>query len=605
MFYLIHLDFRPGGASAAELREIWRRGAAAMRGSSGPGAVRGFKVVGQQTVFALAEFPDNGAVADALGRLANVEGLGDAAEVEFMPVRPYDEEPAAPAASLSTEVPAEKPVEEPVRHGAPERGPEEPAAEGPAEEPARPDAPERLPEEPAAGGSSVGGGAALEGPMPPEADEAPVERRAAEDGYPEEPVSPEPESPTPPSPAKESSITGAIRSLDKGPAKQPEGQSPDVAGAVPPEAERQPEGSVTGVLQSLDALGRAPEAPPEDPGAAGQDAPREGLAKEPAPPEDPSVTGVLQSLDAPGRAAEYRSEQPAADLASAGRGEPREEATPPNRADAPEDPSVTGVLRSLDAPGRAPEAPQGGGAAGQDAPREEAVPPAPAQDPSITGLIHGLDSPGREPTAPPSATRPGAGDEPGERAPAEAEEPARPREGSITGMIRSLDAGGPAQPETGREAGASADAETVVGPERPPEGSITGLIRTLDTPEHASAGPEAAGEAPGAAGSAKASEPRLLLRFVDGPNEMALEVGPGGATIGRSPDNSIRIEDTLLSRRHAQIELKNGGFWLTDLGSSNGTFVNGERLTAPRELRTGDEITFGNTHLSVALEGVG
>ncbi|TCJ19829.1 FHA domain-containing protein [Rubrobacter taiwanensis] len=75
------------------------------------------------------------------------------------------------------------------------------------------------------------------------------------------------------------------------------------------------------------------------------------------------------------------------------------------------------------------------------------------------------------------------------------------------------------------------------------------------------------------------------------------ELGPGGATIGRMPDNSIRLDDGKLSRRHARIEFRDGGYWLSDLGSSNGTFVNGIRLGAPYLLRPGDTITCGDTQL--------
>lgn len=75
-------------------------------------------------------------------------------------------------------------------------------------------------------------------------------------------------------------------------------------------------------------------------------------------------------------------------------------------------------------------------------------------------------------------------------------------------------------------------------------------------------------------------------------------------TIGRQEGNDIALlTDRVASRRHARIETNGtGGFLLTDLGSSNGTLVNGQRVTAPVELRDGDTIAIGQTCFTVALE---
>jgi hypothetical protein len=69
----------------------------------------------------------------------------------------------------------------------------------------------------------------------------------------------------------------------------------------------------------------------------------------------------------------------------------------------------------------------------------------------------------------------------------------------------------------------------------------------------------------------------------------------GEATIGRDPGTEVPLaEDTTVSRRHARIRASDGGYRLEDLGSSNGTFVNGGRVTeAP--LRPGDEVSIGGT----------
>jgi pSer/pThr/pTyr-binding forkhead associated (FHA) protein len=64
-------------------------------------------------------------------------------------------------------------------------------------------------------------------------------------------------------------------------------------------------------------------------------------------------------------------------------------------------------------------------------------------------------------------------------------------------------------------------------------------------------------------------------------------------SIGRESDNDIILKDSEISRNHARISRKGGVYVLEDLGSSNGTFVNQHRLTAPRKLVAGDEIGVG------------
>lgn len=66
-------------------------------------------------------------------------------------------------------------------------------------------------------------------------------------------------------------------------------------------------------------------------------------------------------------------------------------------------------------------------------------------------------------------------------------------------------------------------------------------------------------------------------------------------TIGRDPSNDLALpEDATVSRRHARISPADDGFQIVDLGSSNGTFVNGGRVTDAM-LRPGDEVSIGNT----------
>ncbi len=67
--------------------------------------------------------------------------------------------------------------------------------------------------------------------------------------------------------------------------------------------------------------------------------------------------------------------------------------------------------------------------------------------------------------------------------------------------------------------------------------------------------------------------------------------------IGRLADCRITISDGNTSRHHAEIRRAGSGFVITDLGSTNGTSVNGERLTADRRLTDGDLITVGTIGL--------
>jgi len=69
-----------------------------------------------------------------------------------------------------------------------------------------------------------------------------------------------------------------------------------------------------------------------------------------------------------------------------------------------------------------------------------------------------------------------------------------------------------------------------------------------------------------------------------------IAVPDGGLDMGRSPDNTVVIEDDGVSRFHARLLYDNGALWLQDAGSRNGIFVNDQRLTGHRALKVGDEI---------------
>jgi pSer/pThr/pTyr-binding forkhead associated (FHA) protein len=64
-------------------------------------------------------------------------------------------------------------------------------------------------------------------------------------------------------------------------------------------------------------------------------------------------------------------------------------------------------------------------------------------------------------------------------------------------------------------------------------------------------------------------------------------------TVGRATENQIVLTHGTVSRRHAWLREEAGGWLVADAGSANGTFVNGQRLTAPRPLNHGDVVSFG------------
>ena len=79
-------------------------------------------------------------------------------------------------------------------------------------------------------------------------------------------------------------------------------------------------------------------------------------------------------------------------------------------------------------------------------------------------------------------------------------------------------------------------------------------------------------------------------------NEYELDSSP--LTIGRGNQNDVAIDDDeFASARHVRIEPRRDGVWVHDLGSTNGTYVNGVRIDRPRKLLDGDVVRVGETEL--------
>lgn len=350
-------------------------------------------------------------------------------------------------------------------------------------------------------------------------------------------------------PPEDALVTDEIRSLYEKPAG-PEEQTTEVQ--APPEAE--PEGLISKEIDDSEAG----EPPGEDIGTGEET----GVAPEREQPEG-LVAGLIENFDGLDEAPTEPAEQEAF---------PEET----GEIESPEDSPVSGL--SSDSPGRefsVAEEPAGPEAVEEhapdvDRPAQPKSPPAQPENPSVTGMIRNLDSPGhaREET-----TRREVEDEAPRHTPTE-----------------------PASPAW-LEKDPGAHQEVEAAPEQLEGSSVTGMIRNLDSPGHLPDAPHEESAKPKAL-----SESRVLLRVAGRLSGEVHEINQTGATMGRSFDNSIRLDDEMLSRRHALIEFRDGDFWLSDLGSSNGTFVNDTRLNAPHKLQSWDVIELGSTRLDVTLE---
>jgi len=85
---------------------------------------------------------------------------------------------------------------------------------------------------------------------------------------------------------------------------------------------------------------------------------------------------------------------------------------------------------------------------------------------------------------------------------------------------------------------------------------------------------------------------RLIWKKTESPDDdVAFDLGDTSMVVGRDPKCGVFINAPLLSREHARIDFKEGAHVITDLGSTNFTKVNGERITE-KALKSGDRIHF-------------
>ena len=94
--------------------------------------------------------------------------------------------------------------------------------------------------------------------------------------------------------------------------------------------------------------------------------------------------------------------------------------------------------------------------------------------------------------------------------------------------------------------------------------------------------------------SASTARTRPVLTILTGSAAGFLhKVSKGAAVIGRATNAEVRVDDDGISRTHARLRAETDRAWVEDMGSRNGTFVNGVKISMPTELREGDKIQVG------------
>ncbi|HEY1523631.1 MAG TPA: DUF3662 and FHA domain-containing protein [Solirubrobacteraceae bacterium] len=95
------------------------------------------------------------------------------------------------------------------------------------------------------------------------------------------------------------------------------------------------------------------------------------------------------------------------------------------------------------------------------------------------------------------------------------------------------------------------------------------------------------------------SREQTALLLLDG---RRLVVGPAGVTLGRSRECDIVLQDPNVSRKHAEVRPRGGSWVVQDLGSTNGSRLNGRSIQGSEVVKPGDQIEVGSTRLTFELE---
>jgi pSer/pThr/pTyr-binding forkhead associated (FHA) protein len=98
----------------------------------------------------------------------------------------------------------------------------------------------------------------------------------------------------------------------------------------------------------------------------------------------------------------------------------------------------------------------------------------------------------------------------------------------------------------------------------------------------------------------KAKSPQRSLVVVEGPlTGTVIPLGTSDITIGRAPSSTLVLDDDYASNAHAKLSLVNGAWLVSDLGSTNGTWIDRTRITTPTPLAVGNRLKVGRTVLEL------
>ena len=100
---------------------------------------------------------------------------------------------------------------------------------------------------------------------------------------------------------------------------------------------------------------------------------------------------------------------------------------------------------------------------------------------------------------------------------------------------------------------------------------------------------------PSRKGKRQRGEPRVFMISQGSQAGLSASLADGVIMIGRSADCQLILDDDYVSTRHARVVTTPNGIYVEDLGSTNGTFVNGEGITAPTTITLVDSVRIGKT----------
>lgn len=104
---------------------------------------------------------------------------------------------------------------------------------------------------------------------------------------------------------------------------------------------------------------------------------------------------------------------------------------------------------------------------------------------------------------------------------------------------------------------------------------------------------------PSRKGRRQRGEPRVFMISQGNQAGLSAELAGGVIMIGRGADCQLILDDDYVSTRHARVVATPDGIYVEDLGSTNGTYVNGQRITAPTTITLADSVRIGKTMMKL------